>query len=148
MIQKGIMFSGFIIMLLIAAITFTPYAVSSTSNSFINGVLPPPSPGSTSNYNQAAEPQVASAIIGTFYISSENSLGASTDAWESTNGGSSYFSLPQPNAISSAQASGTTGLAPGGGDTAVATASVLNGNFANSQYNVYVASLTLGSVTV
>ncbi|MEM0287975.1 MAG: hypothetical protein QXG05_07400 [Nitrososphaerota archaeon] len=130
------------------AFTFTPYSARLSGASFINGVLPPPPPGSTSNYNQAAEPQITSDNFGNFYITSENGLGAGTDAWKSTNGGSSYFSLPQPNAVSSAQASQTTGVAPGGGDTAVATASVLNGNFANSQYNIYVASLTLGSVTV
>src|SRR5258708_24648431 len=67
-----------------------------------------------------------------------------TDAWSSTNGGRAYTSLPQPNEGSSTSG-GTTGLAPGGGDTDLATAPVKN---AAGRHNVYVASLTLGSVTV
>src|SRR5258708_30186374 len=67
-----------------------------------------------------------------------------TDAWSSTNGGRVYTSLPQPNEVSSTSG-GTTGLAPGGGDTDLATAPVKN---AARRYNVYVASLTLCSVTV
>jgi hypothetical protein len=145
---KSLVVPAVLCSLILFAFAFPPRLVSPSSVSFVNGVLPPPPPGSTTNFNGAAEPQVSSDPSGNFYITSENGLGAGTDAWKSSNGGLSYSSLPQPNAISSAQASQTSGLAPGGGDTAVATASVLNGNFANSQYNVYVASLTLGSVTV
>lgn len=116
--------------------------------SFVHGVLPPPPPGSTAAYNVAAEPAVRSDPAGRFYISSENGLGAGTDAWASADGGRSYASLPQPNRISSADASSTTGLAPGGGDTDLAVAPAKNGTTSNSRYNVYVASLTLGSVTV
>src|SRR5579872_3909367 len=115
---------------------------------FTTGVLPPPPPGSTSNYNVAGEPQVRADASGNIYATSENGLGAGTDAWKSSNGGLTYTSLAQPNAVSTAQASGTTGVAPGGGDTDVATAPVLNGTTTNSHYNVYVASLTVGSITV
>ncbi len=119
-------------------------AAAGTGPSFLHGVLPPPPSGSTSTYNQAAEPQIRSDPAGTFYISSENGLGAGTDAWSSVNGGHTYGSLPQPNEESSSSG-GTTGFAPGGGDTDLATAPVKNGS---GTYNVYVASLTLGSVTV
>ncbi len=122
--------------------------VSAKGSNFLTGVLPPPPPGSTSTYNIAAEPQIRSTPNGNFYISSENGLGAGTDAWKSTNGGQSYGALVQPNAVSSANTSQTTGLAPGGGDTDLSTAPVVNGSTANSHYNVYVASLTLGNVTV
>ena len=104
----------------------------------------PRRPGSTSKNNQAAEPQIRADGAGHFYISSENGLGAGTDAWSSTNGGRTYGSLPQPNEESSASG-GTTGLAPGGGDTDLSTAPAKN---SAGTYNVYVASLTLGSVTV
>jgi hypothetical protein len=120
---------------------------SSTSN-FTTGVLAPPPPGSTSNNNIAAEPQVRADAGGNFYATSENGVGAGTDAWKSTDGGLTYSSLAQPNGVSTAQVSATTGVAPGGGDTDLATAPVLNGTTSNSHYNVYVASLTVGSVTV
>ncbi len=122
--------------------------VSAKGPSFKTGVLPPPPPGSTTNYNTAAEPQIRATANGNFYISSENGLGAGTDAWKSTTGGASYTALAQPNAVSSANVSQTTGVAPGGGDTDLATAPVLNGSTSNSHYNVYVASLTLGNVTI
>ncbi|MHB2023307.1 MAG: hypothetical protein ACYCO3_08260, partial [Mycobacteriales bacterium] len=64
--------------------------------------------------------------------------------WKSINGGLSYTALTQPNEISSTTG-GTTGLAPGGGDTDLSTAPVAN---SSGKYNVYVSSLTLGDVTV
>ncbi len=119
-----------------------------TSTNFITGVLPPPPPGSTVNYNLAGEPQIRAAADGSLYISSENGLSAGTDAWKSTDGGLQYSALAQPNAISSANTSANSGFAPGGGDTDLAIAPVKNGPTSNGQYNVYVASLTLGDVTV
>jgi hypothetical protein len=121
-----------------------PSASAAAGPSFIHGALPPPPAGSTSAYNVAAEPQIRADPAGTFYISSENGLGAGTDAWSSVNGGQAYGSLPQPNEESSATG-GTTGFAPGGGDTDLATAPVKN---SAGTFNVYVASLTLGNVTV
>jgi len=121
-----------------------PAASASSGPSFIHRVLPPPPAGSTSKNNQAAEPQIRADQAGHFYISSENGLGAGTDAWSSTDGGHTYSALPQPNEESSTSG-GTTGFAPGGGDTDLATAPAKNGA---GIYNVYVASLTLGSVTV
>ena len=92
--------------------------------------------------NGAAEPQIRADNAGRFYASSENGLGAGTEAWKSTNGGLNYLALVSPNAGSS---SNTTGFAPGGGDTDVATAPVKN---ANGLYNVYIASLSLANVDV
>ena len=119
-------------------------AAAAGGPSFVHGVLPPPPAGSTTTFNQAAEPQIRSDAAGNFYISSENGLGSGTDAWASTNGGHIFKSLTQPNEVSSTSG-GTTGFAPGGGDTDLATAPAKN---AAGRYNVYVASLTLGSVTV
>ncbi len=120
-----------------------PGGKGGAAGEFVHAPLPPPPPGSTSTYNQAAEPQIRAARDGSFFISSENGLGAGTDAWRSTDNGLSYTSLPQPNAISAV--SGATGVAPGGGDTDLATAPVKN---SSGTYNIYVASLTLGDVTV
>ncbi len=121
-----------------------PAAATTAGPAFAHGVLPPPPAGSTSKNNQAAEPQIRADQAGNFYISSENGLGSGTDAWSSTDGGHTYRSLPQPNEASSTSG-GTTGFAPGGGDTDLATAPAKN---SSGRYNLYVASLTVGSVTV
>jgi hypothetical protein len=121
-----------------------PAAATTAGPTFAHGVLPPPPAGSTSKNNQAAEPQMRADQAGNFYISSENGLGSGTDAWSSTDGGHTYRSLPQPNEASSTSG-GTTGFAPGGGDTDLATAPAKN---SSGTYNLYVASLTVGSVTV
>jgi hypothetical protein len=141
----AVLVSVVVLVLLVLSASSSSYG---SSSNFIHGVLPPPPPGSTQAYNVAAEPAIRSDHSGNFYISSENGVGAGTDAWKSSNGGTSYSSLAQPNGISSASASETTGFAPGGGDTDLATASALNSRTSNAQYNVYVSSLTVGSVTV
>jgi hypothetical protein len=92
--------------------------------------------------NGAAEPQIRSDAAGNFYASSENGLGNGTEAWKSTSGGKFYTALASPN---SASQSNTSGFAPGGGDTDVATAPVKN---SHGLYNVYVASLSLANVDV
>ena len=133
----AVWFAALLLLLLSAGI-----AHSGGSN-FVTGALPPPPSGSTRTFNSAAEPAIRSDPSGSFYIASENGLGAGTDAWKSVDGGSTYFSLVQPDALSS----GTSGVAPGGGDVDLAVASLPNGQFP-TEYNVYVSSLTLGSVTV
>lgn len=92
--------------------------------------------------NPAAEPQIRSDPAGNFYTSSENGLGAGTEAWKGVSSGKSFTALVSPNAVSQSNA---TGFAPGGGDTDVATAPVKN---AQGIYNVYVASLSLVNVDV
>lgn len=92
--------------------------------------------------NGAAEPQIRADVAGTFYASSENGLGAGTEAWKSVNNGRNFKALVSPNATSATQ---DTGIAPGGGDTDLATAPLKN---AQGFYNVYVASLSLANVDV
>jgi hypothetical protein len=92
--------------------------------------------------NGAAEPQIRSDRAGNFYASSENGLGAGTEAWKSSNRGKTFTALVSPNATSATQ---DTGFAPGGGDTDLATAPVKN---AKGIYNVYIASLSLADVDV
>src|SRR5579864_7887214 len=92
--------------------------------------------------NGAAEPAIRADSAGNFYASSENGLGAGTEAWNSTNSGKNYTGLVSPDAGSQ---SNNSGFAPGGGDTDLATAPTKN---ANGLYNVYVASLSLANVDV
>lgn len=96
--------------------------------------------------NSAAEPAIRADSAGNFYASSENGLGAGTNAWKSPSlfNGLRYTYLGEPDAGSSLVAN-TTGFAPGGGDTDLAVAPVKN---TAGFYNVYVASLSLASVDV
>lgn len=114
--------------------TFVTFGLSSTP-----GVTCPGSPACT---NPAAEPAIRASADGTFYASSENGLGAGTEAFRSADGGQHYATLTSPNANS---ATAATGVAPGGGDTDLAVAPARN---AAGQFNVYVASLTLANVDV
>jgi len=92
--------------------------------------------------NSASEPQIRADSAGNFYATSENGLGAGTEAWKSTDGGNHYITLASPNALSQTS---QPSVAPGGGDTDVAIAPAKN---ANGLYNVYVASLSLANVDV
>lgn len=94
--------------------------------------------------NGAAEPAIRGDNEGNFFASSENGLGAGTDAWRSDtpNNGLKYTALVSPNAASSSQ---DTKVSPGGGDTDLAVAPALN---SAGNYNVYVASLNLANVDV
>lgn len=98
-------------------------------------------PGASGCSNGASEPQIRADDAGIFYVSSEMGLGAGTLAWRSIDGGLHYKALESPNQIS--QTAG--GVAPGGGDTDLATAPDLNGS---GRHNLYVASLSLANVTV
>lgn len=94
--------------------------------------------------NHAAEPAIRADPAGNFYVSSENGLGAGTEAWRSHDTGANsalhYAAIPSPDAVSQGSS-----FAPGGGDTDLAVAPVKN--FAG-YYNVYVASLSLANVDV
>lgn len=98
-------------------------------------------PGTADCTNGAAEPGIRADVGGALYVSSELGLSAGTRAWKSADGGLHYTALDSPNQIS--QSAG--GVAPGGGDTDLSTATVPN---ANGVPNVYVASLSLANVTV
>ncbi len=92
--------------------------------------------------NTAAEPAIRADKLGNFYASSENGLGAGTDAWKSTTAGKTYTALSSPDAASQTL---NPGFAPGGGDTDLAVATTKN---SSGLYNVYVASLSLANVDV
>src|SRR5947209_7706109 len=94
--------------------------------------------------NGAAEPAIRGDKAGNFYSSSENGLGAGTDAWKSDapTHGLSYTTLQSPDAGSK---SNNSGFAPGGGDTDLAVAPAKN---SAGNYNVYVASLSLANIDV
>jgi hypothetical protein len=114
--------------------TFVNFGLSSTP-----GVS---CPGPAACTNGAAEPAIRATADGTFYATSENGLGAGTDAWKSADGGQHFTALTSPDALSTTAA---TGVAPGGGDTDLAVAPARN---AAGQFNVYAASLSLANVDV
>jgi hypothetical protein len=131
-----------------AGLRFVNFQLASTPPADVGTVCPGASdlgsfaPGAAACWNRAVEPQIRADRAGRFYVSSENGLFAGTIAARSTDGGRHYASLPSPNEVSR---SNETGFAPGGGDTDVAIAPVVN---AAGFYNVYVASLTLADVDV
>lgn len=100
-------------------------------------------PGAKGCYNNAAEPAIRADGAGNFYASSENGLGAGTEAWKSTDGGRHYTTLRSPNQASAGDT--TLGLSPAGGDTDLAVGDDLN---PQGNYSVYVASLNLASIVV
>lgn len=116
-----------------SGLNFQTFELSSTM-----GVTCPNS--SSTCTNGAAEPQIRADMAGHFFASSENGLGAGTQAWRSSDGGRHYTALASPNSVSH-----SSPVAPGGGDTDIATAPVKN---AAGNYNVYVASLNLANVAV
>lgn len=119
-----------------AGFTFSTFELSATP-----GVVCPQKKG-TGCTNTAAEPAIRADKSGHFYASSENGLGAGTDAWKGSNNGLHYTALQSPNAASQ---SNNTGFAPGGGDTDLAVAPAKN---SLGNYNVYVASLNLANIDV
>ncbi len=117
-----------------SSFSFTTFEVSS--------VVGTTCPGSSACTNGAAEPAIRADNAGNFYGTSENGLGAGTEAWKSSDGGKHFVAIPSPDQASQTN---NTGFAPGGGDTDVATAPVKN---ASGLYNVYAASLSLANVDV
>ncbi len=115
---------------------FSTFELSSTP-----GVVCPQKTGNSCT-NTAAEPAIRADQSGNFYASSENGLGAGTDAWRGSNNGLQYTALQSPNAVSN---NNHTGFSPGGGDTDLAVAPAKN---SLGNYNVYVASLNLANVDV
>jgi hypothetical protein len=95
--------------------------------------------------NAAAEPAIHVSRSDDVFLSSERGLGSGTDVWRGLGAvggaGAAACGLEyrgQPNVI-------TSGLGASGGDTDLAIASAPN---SNGKFNVYVASLNLGSVNV
>src|SRR6202035_2930555 len=89
--------------------------------------------------NGAAEPAIRADKFGNFFGSSENGLGAGTEAWKSIDGGHHFVHLPSPNSASLA-VPGVLAIqaSPAGGDTDLSTGSAKN---SFGIYNVYISSL-------
>lgn len=137
-----------LVLALLTVLTFWPRSsVSAASIAFTNFELAKvpgtvcPNTAKTCT-NGAAEPQIRASKDGHFFGTSENGLGAGTEAWRGAGNGLHYTALSSPNSGSSTN---TTGFAPGGGDTDVSVAPAKN---AQGNYNVYVASLSLANVDV
>jgi hypothetical protein len=122
---------------------FTNFSLAATPPQPVGTACPAATPAAEAHCaNNASEPMIRASLDGTFYASSENGVTSGTIAWKSTDGGLHYQSLLGPNDASQTQ---DAGFAPGGGDTDVAIATARN---ALGNYNVYVSSLTLASVSV
>src|SRR6267143_1253365 len=135
--------------------TFTNYELA--GNQFIVGhsqgiTCPNPSiVEATKCENTQAEPAIRADRDGNFYGSSESVfcvIGGQcggTYVWKSTDGGSTFRTLPLPNTVTLV---GGPGASPAGGDTDIAVAPRRNPT--TGVFNVYVVSLdsTLASVTV
>lgn len=122
---------------------FEPAGLSSFALNEGGGSVGTTCPGAGAKcYNTAAEPAIRADEAGNFYASSENGLGAGTEAWKSTDSGRHYTTLPSPDAASNTN---STGFAPGGGDTDLAVGDDLN---SQGNYSVFVASLNLASIDV
>jgi hypothetical protein len=150
---KTLFVTGFIAIFPVVSLVFAssvamPAASASTSGPFVNyqlgmAYISESCPNTTTPCtNGAAEPAIRADNAGNFYTSSENGLGAGTDAWKSSDGGLHYSYLGMPDALSQTD---NPGFAPGGGDTDLAVAPVQN-QF--GLYNVYVSSLSLANVDV
>jgi hypothetical protein len=117
----------------------------------VTGVLPPAPASGLKGTNEDAEPGIAVDGHGTFWIASDIEPYAAhdvralealsgTDVWKSTDGGRTWTWVAAPfNDASSSR----PGL--GGEDTDIAVAPIKN---ANGFYNIYVASLWVGSTNV
>jgi hypothetical protein len=95
--------------------------------------------------NSAGEPQIHVSRANNVFLGSELGLGGGSELWRGLGAfggaGASGCGLQfrgQPNAV-------TTGVGASGGDIDLANASALN---SSGNYNLYVASLNLGSVNV
>jgi hypothetical protein len=126
----------------------SPTAAAAVST-FATGQLQDTAVGNTSSgsgcgTNIAGEPAIHVSPANNVFLSSELGIGGGTDVWRGLGqpGGASASACNleyrgQPNA--------TGGFGASGGDTDMAIAGATN---ANGAYNVYVASLNLGSVAV
>ena len=139
------------------AATFTNYELA--GNEFIAGHSQGVSCPNTATverekcYSTQAEPAIRADPAGNFYGSSESVfcvIGGQcggTYAWQSTDGGSTFKTLPLPNTVTLDPAPTPLGVSLQGGDTDIAVAPHKN---VNGFYNIYVASLqsTLANIGV
>jgi hypothetical protein len=126
-----------------------PLAPLAASGTFATGQLQDNTVGNTASgsgcgSNVAGEPAIHVSPTNNVFLSSERGVGGGTDVWRG---------LGQPGGASSSacnleyrgQPNATGGIGASGGDTDMAIAGATN---ASGAYNVYVASLNLGSVAV
>jgi hypothetical protein len=126
-----------------------PAAPLAASGTFATGQLQDNTVGNTASgsgcgTNVAGEPAIHVSPTNNVFLSSERGLGGGTDVWRGLGqpGGASASACNleyrgEPNA--------TGGIGASGGDTDLAIAGATN---TSGAYNVYVASLNLGSVAV
>lgn len=122
-------------------------AIRATAGSaYVGGPLPP-DPALGIQRNEDAEPGIAVDGGGTFWIGSNDvfmdsraaKVLSGEDVWKSTDGGKTYQWVASPFGVTSS----STGLAGEDSDIAAATAPNANG-----YYNIYAASLWVGSTSV
>ncbi|HWE12972.1 MAG TPA: sialidase family protein [Solirubrobacteraceae bacterium] len=121
-------------------------AVATTAASFASGTLQDSTVGASGcGTNAAGEPAIHVSRAGNVFLGSELGVGGGSELWRGLGaaGGASASACGleyrgQPNAVA-------TGVGASGGDIDLANASAPN---ASGNYNLYVASLNLGSVNV
>ena len=119
---------------------------ASTVGNFSYGTLQDATVGATGcGTNAAGEPAIHVSRAGNVFLGSELGLGGGSELWRglgatggATASGCGLEFRGQPNAVA-------TGLGASGGDIDIANASAPN---SSGNYNLYVASLNLGSVNV
>jgi hypothetical protein len=123
-----------------------PALAASSVGNFSYGTLQDGAVGATGcGTNAAGEPAIHVSRAGNVFLGSELGLGGGSELWRGLGaiGGASASGCGlefrgQPNAVA-------TGLGASGGDIDIANASAAN---SSGNYNLYVASLNLGSVNV
>jgi len=129
----------------------TPPVPAPPSGLFATGILPPAPASGLTGTNQDAEPGMGVDGNGTFWIASDiEPFAASdpralqalsgTDVWKSTDGGTTWQWVAAPFNDASTSQPGAAGE-----DTDIAVAPVKN---SNGFYNIYVASLWVGSTYI
>src|ERR1700730_3896054 len=96
----------------------------------------PPSPAF---FQQDAEPEIATDIFGTIYVTAIQGVPGGTDLWKSTDKGATFTYLGQPDGAQDHCQTLPQCVAAGGGDDQI---DVSTGGY------LYVSSLWLGNVTM
>lgn len=138
---------GFIVLAFLIALALLPTGrVRASGGQYTGGPLPS-NPGLGIQQNQDGEPGIAVDGSGTFWVGSNDmfydsravGILSGEDVWKSTDGGQTYQWVASPFGATN----NTTG--PAGEDSDIAAATAPN---AHGYYNVYAASLWVGSTSV
>ncbi|HZU13843.1 MAG TPA: sialidase family protein [Chloroflexota bacterium] len=138
--------SSIVLAALMAIVLLPMGSVRASGGQYVGGPLPP-DPGLGIQQNQDAEPGIAVDGAGTFWIGSNDvfydsrseGVLSGEDVWKSTDGGQTYQWVASPFGATN----NTAG--PAGEDSDIAAATAPN---AQGYYNVYAASLWVGSTSV